>query len=322
MSLEIKEEKVSIPGRVSIGASISYLDKAVVSPAVILIMGTGKTDRNGNQKGFHTDFYKNLAELFTSFGFVCIRYDKRGTYETQGNYNTAGLEDLIDDAVSVVGYAKALSFVDSQRIVVCGHSEGAMIVTLLSGREAIAGMILIGGAAMNMKDALLYQNSLLAEEAKTKRGILGWVLRKQTANDKGRKTVEALFQKCMNTEKDRIFFNGARMNGKWLREHGSYTSGDYAEILKSFAKPVLAITGKADLCADYKCLDVLGEAHHIQTLAPEGVNHMLRLIDDDNSMLTIQKQYKRLASRPIPSSVRENIEIWMQQFKEPFKNTL
>lgn len=44
MRLEIKEEKVIISGTVSIGTTISYLDKSTVSPAVILIMGTGKTD--------------------------------------------------------------------------------------------------------------------------------------------------------------------------------------------------------------------------------------------------------------------------------------
>lgn len=254
--------------------------------------------------------------MFATNGFVCIRYDKRGTYETQGNYNTAGLNDLTDDAASVVRYTKALPFVDSHKIIVCGHSEGAMIATLLSGYEEIAGMILLGGAAMNMKTALLYQNHLLTEEAKTKNGILGWILRKQTAKNKGGRAVKSLFQKCMLTERERIFFNGAMMNAKWLREHNSHTPNDYIEMLKKFAKPILAITGKADLCADYKCLDALLEMSHIQIYAPEGVNHMLRLIDDNNSMLTVQKQYKRLASHPIFSDVRQNIEIWLQHFKE------
>lgn len=55
-----------------------------------------------------------------------------------------------------------------------------MIATLLSGYEVVAGMILLGGADMNMKTALLYQNHLLTEDAKTKNGILvGYFVNKQ-----------------------------------------------------------------------------------------------------------------------------------------------
>lgn len=319
MSVEIKEERVTIEGAVSIGATISYTDKNRISPAIVLIMGTGKADRDGNQKNFCTNFYKNLAKLFAEKGFICFRYDKRGTYETGGNYNTAGLYDLTDDAIAVVRYAKSCSFVDCKRVIVCGHSEGAMIATLLSEREDAAGLILLGGAAMSMKDALLYQNELLAKEAKRKKGLLGSILRIQTSGEKADARIETLFQKCSGTDKTRIFFGGAMMNAKWLREHGSYTSEHFADILKSFARPVLAITGTADQQADYRSLEKLSEAEHIQIYAPQGVNHILRAIDDDNSMLTVQKQYKRLANQPIHPDIEQRIETWLYQFKEDLR---
>ena len=168
--MAVKENRISIKGNVSIGATISCPDENKKYPAIVLIMGTGKTDRDGNEKSFKTDVYKNLANMFTEFGFVTVRYDKRGTFETEGDYNTAGLSDLIDDAVSVIRYTKALTYVDETRIIVCGHSEGAMIATLLSEKEDTAGLLLLGGAATSMKDALLYQNHLVAEEFAKKKG--------------------------------------------------------------------------------------------------------------------------------------------------------
>lgn len=117
-----KKDRLSMRTRVLFLTDEAFDNFMLDIVAVMLIMGTGKTDRNGNQKGLHKDFYKNLAELFATNGFVCICYDKRGAYETQGNYNTTGLNDLTDDATSVFRYTKALSFVDSHKIIVCGHS--------------------------------------------------------------------------------------------------------------------------------------------------------------------------------------------------------
>lgn len=80
----MKEKEVMIKGNVSIGATVSCPDDGRKYPAVVLIMGTGKTDRDGNEKGFKTDLYKNFAKMFAECGFVSVRYDKRGTYQTKG----------------------------------------------------------------------------------------------------------------------------------------------------------------------------------------------------------------------------------------------
>ena len=135
MNLVIKEERITISGTVSIGATITCTNKNTLSPAIVIIMGTGKTDRDGNEKGFRTDIYKKFAEFFAEIGFVCVRYDKRGTFQSTGNFNTAGLHDLTDDTISVICHVKSLPYVDETKVLVCGHSEGVMIATLLSAKE-------------------------------------------------------------------------------------------------------------------------------------------------------------------------------------------
>ncbi len=313
--MTMNEKKVSIKGKVSIGATVLYPDEKKQYPAVGLIMGTGKTDRDGNEKSFKTDLYKNLANMFAEFGFVCVRYDKRGTFETEGDYNTAGLCDLTDDAVSVIQYTKTLPYVDKTKIIVCGHSEGAMIATLLSEKEATAGLLLFGGAATSMKDALLYQNYLAAEEFANKKGLLGALLKKQASKEKMNAKVEGMFQKCVSVKKDRVFFGGAMLNAKWVKEHAAYSSDDFVELLKQYGKPILAITGTADLSADYRRLSALSEIPNAECLTPQNVNHILREIDDDNSMMTVKKQYARLSAQPIHFDTKQRIKDWLGQFK-------
>lgn len=315
MSLTVKEERIIISGAVSIGATVAYTDKNIVSPAIVVIMGTGKTDRDGNEKGFRTDLYRRLAEFFAGLGFVCIRYDKRGTFQSTGDFNTAGLQDLTDDAISVIRYAKALPYVNETRVLVCGHSEGAMIATLLSAKEDVAGLLLLGGAATSMKDALLYQNDLVAEEFQHKKGLPGMLLRSQTSKEKTDAKVDTMFRKCINARKDRVFFGGMMLNAKWVREHASYSSEDYIALLKKCGRPILAVTGTADLSADYRKLSALRDIPSAKIFTPSRVNHILREIDDGNSVMSVKKQYGRLASQPMHAATEETIKEWLSQFR-------
>ncbi|WP_044976629.1 alpha/beta hydrolase [Ruminococcus sp. HUN007] len=104
--MEINEKEVMIKGNFPIAATVTYTDERKKSPAVVIIMGTGKLDRDGNGLGFHSDMYKDLAHKFAEYGFVSARYDKRGTHKSGGNFNAAGLSDLVSDAVAVVRYLK------------------------------------------------------------------------------------------------------------------------------------------------------------------------------------------------------------------------
>lgn len=253
--------------------------------------------------------------MFAESGFVSVRYDKRGTYQTKGDFNTAGLNDLVEDAVSVIRYTKSLSYVDEERVIICGHSEGAMIATLLSTKEDTAGLLLLGGAATCMKDALLYQNYLVAEEFAKKKGLLGILLRSQTSQEKTNAKVDTMFQKCVSAKKDRVFFGGTMLNAKWVKEHASHRSEDYVALLEQYGKPILAVTGTADLSTDYRRLSALQNIPLAESYTPHNVNHILREIDDDNSVMTVKKQYGRLAAQPIHSDTEQYIKKWLSQFQ-------
>ena len=308
----IKEEKLIIKGSIDIGATISYLDKESKKPLVVLLMGTGTTDRDGNTKKFKTDFYKNLSDMFVSIGCVTIRYDKRGTHESTGNYKTAGLSDLVDDAVSVINYGKNLEYVDSNRVIICGHSEGTMIATLLTKKVEVNGLLLLGGAGTSMKSALIYQNLLVLKQYENKKGFIAWYLKKVLTREKIEKQFNDLFKKAEKSKKERYFFNGALFNTKYMREHGSLTDEYFINILNNYSGKVLAITGTADLSADYHSLEKLNS--NIKAFAPQDVNHILRQIDDNNDIMKVKQQYKRLSKEDIDKQTKEIIISWINSF--------
>lgn len=305
----MKEEKVIIKSGVDLGATVSYLNNKKKKPLVVILMGTGKTNRDGNTKSFKTDFYKNLSDLFVNLGCVTIRYDKRGTHESSGNYKMAGLSDLVDDAISVIKYGKTLEYVNANKVIVCGHSEGAMIATLLTQKIDVNGLILLGGAGMCMKSALIYQNLVVLNQYENKKGFIAWYLKKILTKEKIEKQFEDLFKKAEKANKGRYFFNGALFNTKYMKEHGSLTDDSFIDILNNYSGKVLAITGTSDLSADYHSLEKLNS--NIKVYAPQKVNHILRQIDDDNDIMKVKKQYKRLSTKDIDKFTKDVIISWI-----------
>lgn len=309
----IKEENLIISNEIVIGATVAYEDKNKKRPLVLLVMGTGKTNRDGNSFGFQTNLYKNLSNMFVNMGCVCIRYDKRGTYESTGDYNTSGLFDLVNDAVTVINYAKKLDYIDEEKIVVCGHSEGAMIATLLTKILELRGIILLGGACMGLKEALLYQNYLVVEQAQSMNGIFGWYLRKVLKKDKIKKQVSVLFDKAIKSNKPRYFYNGAFLNTKYMKEHASLTNEDYVNILREYKGRVLAITGKSDIQADYRVLNSISLFDGVTIYTPQGVNHVLRKNDSETNVFNIKKEYRKVLKKDIYQGVKDTIENWLNE---------
>lgn len=310
--MNIIEERVIIDGENKIGATISRPDNEK-HPLILLIMGTGKTDRDGNQFGFKSNMYKNLSDMFVNMGYTCIRYDKRGTHESTGSFKKCGLSDLVTDSARVIEYAKTLPYVDENRIIACGHSEGSMVATLLTKQEKLESVILLGGACICLKSAMEYQNYKILEEFKNKKGLVAWLINKTVKKEKIQKQLDDFYDKAKKSPKDTFFYRGAFIPTKWVKEHGELTNEDYVQMIKEYNGRVLAITGKSDLQADYTCLESLKEFENVTTYTPENVNHILREVDDNNSVLTIQKQYKRLSKQPIHKGTQEKIEEFLER---------
>ena len=117
-------------------------------PVVIIIPGSGPTDRDGNsdKTNLHTNAYKMIAEGLGKNGIASIRYDKRmvGESVTTVKEENMHFDDYIDDVYSLVTYLSA----DARfsKIILMGHSEGSLVGILAGTNENVKGFISVAGA--------------------------------------------------------------------------------------------------------------------------------------------------------------------------------
>jgi alpha/beta superfamily hydrolase len=124
---------------------------------VILIAGSGPTNRDGNQIGLTNNSLKLLAESLVKNGIAVYSYDKRIFAQmASGKLDEASLsfDNFIDDATAVVLYFKNQKKYHS--ITIAGHSEGALIGMVAANGNADA-YISIGGAGRPIDEVLLEQ---------------------------------------------------------------------------------------------------------------------------------------------------------------------
>ena len=115
-------------------------------PVVLLISGSGPTDRNCNARtGLHTDAFLKIAQELKNAGIASLRYDKRSTgLSVGGDESTLTIDDYINDAI---GWIKLLRSGNRfSKIFVFGHSEGSLIGMIAAAAEPVDGFISAAGA--------------------------------------------------------------------------------------------------------------------------------------------------------------------------------
>ncbi|MHC0036199.1 alpha/beta hydrolase family protein [Pseudoneobacillus sp. C159] len=310
------EKEIKINGKNTIYGTLAIPNDVVDGekyPAVLLIAGSGPLDRDGNdRKGkFQTNLYKGLAQYMTNLGFVTFRYDKRGTGQAEGEWLASGLSDLVEDAQKSVEFLKSHPYVDPEKIIVCGHSEGAIIATRLAELLPLAGIMFLSGGVDNLSQALKQQRLLGYKELCETPGFKGWIYRKINIAEKGEKQAEAFMEKVRKTDKDiiklQLFF---KQPAKWFREHDAY---DTREALKNVSCPVIAIHGDKDVNVDNEVLKELAglvkgkSEYHIIT----NMEHGLRIQTEPKNILNVRKIFNELMKRPLHEEALEKIANWL-----------
>ena len=115
--------------------------------AVLIVAGSGPTDRNGNSgQSLNTYTYKMLSDNLVKSGIAALRYDKRAIGRSRLNdpatIPNLVFDDFVDDAARCVDFLRGEGF---KRVVVAGHSEGGEIALHLALREDVAvdGLVLL-----------------------------------------------------------------------------------------------------------------------------------------------------------------------------------
>lgn len=115
-------------------------------PVVLIIAGSGPTDRDGNNAMMKNNSLKMLSSQLAKNGIASVRFDKRGIAKSQGAMTSEAelrFETYIKDVSDWINLLKKdKSF---NQIIVAGHSEGSLIGMVAAQKANVSKYISIAG---------------------------------------------------------------------------------------------------------------------------------------------------------------------------------
>jgi pimeloyl-ACP methyl ester carboxylesterase len=132
---------------------------------VLIVAGSGPTDRNGNSAGplraqNNSNLYAILAWQLAEAGIASVRYDKRALGDNLQKIDIAqtSIDDFVADVIA--GARRVLADRRFSRVILIGHSEGAELVLQAVNRGAPAsGIVMMSGAGRPIMTVLREQLS-------------------------------------------------------------------------------------------------------------------------------------------------------------------
>jgi pimeloyl-ACP methyl ester carboxylesterase len=277
-------------------------------PMVLIIPGSGPTDRDGNSSlGLHTDTYKLLAQGLAARGIASVRIDKRGMYSSHAAIPNANNVTIADYAGDVHAWAKAIhEKTGAACIWVLGHSEGGLValVAAKDNSRDICGLLLVATAGRRLGDVI--KDQLRANPANAP--FLDEALRDVDLLAAGRR----VDLNAKDTRREIMAIFAPQVQG-FLIDVMSY---DLTKVLVSNKGPMLILQGRRDI--------QVGEvdAHALKAANPDAklvllpdVNHVLKRVESDDPTANLKTYLD--AKLPIASSVVDTIADFIAASKSP-----
>jgi uncharacterized protein len=140
------------------GTLLSPINQDV--PVVLIVPGSGPTDRNGNDpNGLRASTYRLLADGLLSRGIASVRIDKRGMYGSASAIPDADDVTLDDYAADVDSWVTTIRKRTGVSCVwVLGHSEGGLVALVAAQHTGdVCGLILLSTAGRPLGKVLREQ---------------------------------------------------------------------------------------------------------------------------------------------------------------------
>lgn len=121
------------------GTLISPKDKKEKAPVVILLQGSGSSDRDETIYGLNKPL-RDIAEGLAEYGIASLRYDKR-TYTYGYELNESDIsnisvdEEYTNDLTDALNYLKSRSEFDMNKVYVLGHSLSGYLLPYFYEQE-------------------------------------------------------------------------------------------------------------------------------------------------------------------------------------------
>jgi hypothetical protein len=243
------------------------------SPVVIILPGSGPTDRDGNNSyGVRTDAYRMLSEGLAEQGVTSLRPDKRGMFssaDAAANANQVFVDALAADANLWAAEARARTGAPCAWLA--GHSEGALVALIAAqtGKD-ICGLILIAGPGRPL-------GAVIREQLQANPGnapYLDEAFRVLSELEAGRKADISRLPPAFGS-----IFHPA------IQDYMiNLLAKDPARLAAAYGGPILILQGTTDLqvgLEDAKALEAAQPSAKLVLL--DGVNHVLKTAPADRA---------------------------------------
>ena len=167
--LEVKPVKVPAgkPSQPELAGELvmAKAEAAGKRPAVLFVSGSGPQERHGFVPNTSIDVGSHeIQDALARAGFVVLRIDDRGVGESaMGDTVTPGYLAFVDDARRSLKFLADHPDVDPSKLIVVGHSEGALTAAMLGNekfgkkRKRPAGVVLMAAMGRNLREVIYTQ---------------------------------------------------------------------------------------------------------------------------------------------------------------------
>lgn len=237
-------------------------------PVMVIIPGSGPTDRNGNTAAGKNNSLKLLAEALADKGIASLRYDKRGAGKNSSvsvPEEELNFDQFIADATAWIELLKQ----DKQYtdIGIIGHSQGSLVGMLAAQKGDADIFISLAGAGRTI-DQVMYdqlKEQLPDDLLKESKKIMDQIKAGKTVEDIG-KELQSLFRPSVQP-----------FLSSWMKY-------DPAEEIKNLDIPTLIINGKNDIQVPVSEAEILHDAKtDAGILLIEKMNHVLKEAPEDRA---------------------------------------
>ena len=234
------------------------------TPLIILIPGSGPTDRDGNNAMMKNNSLKFLAENLIKKNIATYRYDKSVlsfTKDDKEKIDSLTLDVFINEAKSVISYFKKEP--NYSKIIVAGHSQGSL-VGMIAANNTADGFISLAGAGRSIDNILIEQIEKQAPFLKEDTEKILAELTKGNTVDDFNPMLNSLFNKSVQP-----------FLISWIKFSPQ-------EEIKKLTIPVLVINGLKDIQVSSTEAELLHKANkNSQLYLIKNMNHLFKEIKGD-----------------------------------------
>lgn len=271
------------------------------APIVLIIPGSGPTDRDGNSPlGVKAAPYRLLAEGLAARGVSSVRIDKRGMFGSKAAIANANRVTIADYAADVRSWVASIRRMTGAKCVwLLGHSEGGMVALAAAQHpKGICGVITVAAAGRRLGSVLREQLRANPANAPILDAAFGAIASLEAGKKVDSATLPEPLRPLFNEEVQPFLID--------------LFTEDPAGLAASLKVPLLIVQGDQDIQVSVEDAKALATAQPTSKLALlPGVNHVLKVPDGDDRAANLRAYVD--PSLPVASSAIDAVAEFVKR---------